>query len=395
MSELNARIKRRLSSDARLNNLWVRGELSNVVNHRSGHRYFTLKDGDHQISCVLFRNQGRRLDFELKNGLNVLIFGDVDFYMLRGQVQILVKVVEKDSGLGNRYQELEALKRKLALAGLFDLERKRPLPNYPKTIGIVTSPDGAALRDVLRILGEYPARIIISPAQVQGEDAPLSIASAIKNLQEKVEVIIVCRGGGSAEDLWSFNSEIVARAIFQSLCPVVSAVGHETDVTIADFVADARAPTPSAAAELIMPDVIQLKKSLRDMEMRMIRSLVSSLERRRSKFTYLGRGLSSRVMRDKVGKKRYRLEQLSKRLLSLEIRRVDVLNKRLNLAQGQLSSLSPLATLSRGYSIARADGNVIRRADDVDRGAFIELILSEGLLKCKVIDKDITFDELW
>ncbi len=387
VSELNSRIRERLTTDHRLIDLWARGELSNVVNHRSGHRYFTLKDGDSQISCVLFRGHSGGLDFELENGQNVLIFGDVEFYRPRGQVQILVKAARRDSGLGGKYLELELLKERLAAEGLFDAERKRPVPAYPACIGVVTSADGAALRDVLRVLGSCPARIVISPAQVQGESAPESIASAISALQGTADVIIVGRGGGSAEDLSPFNSELVARAIFLSGCPVVSAVGHETDVTIADFVADVRAPTPSAAAEMVRPDVERLREGLEGMEAKMARSLSANLERRRARFADLGRALSGRRMRGIVSEQRQNLDRALDRLISAEDRNVEVLSGRLVLAAGKLDSLSPLSTLSRGYSIALTDRGLARRASEMAAGELFELIFADGELLCRAIEK--------
>jgi exodeoxyribonuclease VII large subunit len=387
VSELNSRIRERLTTDLRLCDLWARGELSNVVNHRSGHRYFTLKDGASQISCVLFRGHSGGLDFELENGQNVLVFGDVEFYRPRGQVQILVKAARRDSGLGDKHLELELLKERLAAEGLFDAERKRPIPAYPACIGVVTSPDGAALRDVLRVLGSCPARIVISPAQVQGESAPESIASAISALQGTADVIIVGRGGGSAEDLSPFNSELVARAIFRSRSPVVSAVGHETDVTIADFVADARAPTPSAAAEMVRPDVERLREGLSGIQARMARSLSANLDRRRARFADLSRALSGRRMRGIVSEERQNLDRISDRLISAEDRRVEVLSGRLELAAGKLDSLSPLSTLSRGYCIALTDRGLARRASEVVAGELLELIFADGELLCRAIER--------
>jgi exodeoxyribonuclease VII large subunit len=383
VSELNSRIRERLTTDLRLCDLWARGELSNVVNHRSGHRYFTLKDGDSQISCVLFRGHSGGLDFELSNGLNVLVYGDVEFYRPQGRVQILVKAARRDSGLGGKHLELEMLKKRLAAEGFFDAERKRPIPNYPACIGVVTSPDGAALRDVLRVLGSCPARIVISPAQVQGEAAPKSIASAISALQGTADVIIVGRGGGSAEDLSPFNSELVARAIYRSCCPVVSAVGHETDVTIADFVADVRAPTPSAAAEMVRPEVERLRECLGGIEARMVRSLSANLARKRQRFADLGRVLSERRMRGLVSEERQNLDRMMDRLLSAEDRRIDLLAGRLELAAGKLDSLSPLSTLSRGYCIALADLGVARRASDLSPGELFDLVFADGKLLCR------------
>lgn len=388
VSELTGRIKERLDSDLRLHDLWAQGELSNVVNHRSGHRYFTLKDKDSQLSCALFRNYGTRLGFELKDGQNVQVFGDVEVYRPRGQIQLVVRGIRLDSGLGFRHQELERLKQRLAAEGLFDAERKRALPKYPSRIGIVTSPDGAALRDVLSIIGCYPARIILSSAQVQGDGAPESISLALKSLQGRADVVIVCRGGGSAEDLWSFNHEIVARAIFECDSPVISAIGHETDITIADFVADVRAPTPTAAAEMAVPDVVELKSHLALIESRMIRSLWSSLERKQERLEYLQRSLSARKMYALLAEHRQRLDDLTEHLEYAQRTRLETLKNRLALAESSLDSISPLATLSRGYSIARSQGGrLILRAEDTAPGDVIELILADGKLKCKVLEK--------
>ena len=287
VTDLNERIKDRLENDPRLHDLWAQGEVSNFVHHRSGHRYFTLKDRDSQISCVLFKNQADHLGFELKDGLNILVYGDIAVYRPQGRVQLVARGIKQDVGLGFRHLQFEALKKKLAGEGLFDLERKRALPRYPERIGIVTSPQGAALRDVLRIIGPYPARIILSPAQVQGEGAEESIVSALLALHGLTDVVIVCRGGGSTEDLWCFNSEAVARAIIGCDSPVISAVGHETDVTIADFVADMRAATPTAAAKMAVPDIGELIEGLQQSEVRMMRALWTSLERKEERLEYL------------------------------------------------------------------------------------------------------------
>jgi exodeoxyribonuclease VII large subunit len=387
VSELNSRIRERLTTDSRLSDLWARGELSNVVNHRSGHRYFTLKDGDSQISCVLFRGHSGGLDFELENGQNVLVYGDVEFYRPQGRVQVLAKAVRRDFGLGEKHLELEVLKERLAAEGLFDATRKRPIPAYPACIGVVTSPDGAALRDVLRVLGSCSVRVVISPALVQGEAAPESIASAISALRGIADVIIVGRGGGSAEDLSPFNSEVVARAIYLSGSPIVSAVGHETDVTIADFVADVRAPTPSAAAEMVRPDVERMRVGLAEIEGRMARSLSASLARRRERFADLARSLSERRMRGIVSEERQNLDRALDRLVSAEDRRVEALAGRLEVAAGKLDSLSPLSTLSRGYCIALTDRGLVRRASEVAAGEPLELIFADGELLCRAIER--------
>jgi exodeoxyribonuclease VII large subunit len=387
VSELTERIKERVETDIRLHDLWARGELSNVVNHRSGHRYFTLKDRESQISCALFKNNGARLGFQLKDGLNVLIFGDVDVYRPRGQVQLIVRGIKLDSGVGFRHQELEMLKQKLAVEGLFDEERKRALPKYPGRIGIVTSPDGAALRDVLSIIGTYPARILLSPAQVQGDRAAESISSAIRSLQGRADVVIVCRGGGSAEDLWSFNHELVARAIFECDCPVISAIGHETDITIADFVADVRAPTPTAAAKMAVPDPEELIAYLSQSRSRMIRAIWSMLERKQEHLEYIAHSLSARRMYAIVSEGRQRLDDLADDLESAQMTILEAKKSRLALAQSRLDSVSPLATLSRGYAIARSsDGRLISSTEDVAADEIIELVLVDGMLKCAVLE---------
>jgi len=386
VSELNSRISDRLEGDLRLHDLWARGEVSNYVHHRSGHRYFTLKDREAQISCVLFRSNGGALDFEMNDGKNVLIYGDVTVYRPQGRVQLVARGIKQDEGLGFRHLQLEALKEKLAREGLFAPERKRPLPRYPQRIGIVTSPQGAALRDVLRTLGNYPARIILSPAQVQGEEAEKSIAAALLALQGRSDLIIVCRGGGSTEDLWCFNSEMVARAIFACDAPVISAVGHETDVTVADHVADARAATPTAAAKMAVPDLEEVQEALEYTKVRMMRSLWTALERAEDRLGHLQHALSARRMYSLTRDCRQRLDYLSQRLEGAEAGRLNRHRSRLELLAGRLGAVGPQETLQRGYAIARSGKGLIVKATDVRPGEEIELILSQGRLLCRVLE---------
>lgn len=369
-----------------MHDLWARGELSNYVHHRSGHRYFTLKDRDSQISCVLFRNDGVRLGFELKDGQNVIVYGDVGVYRPQGRVQLMAKGIRLDEGIGLRHLQLEALKKKLADEGLFSIEHKRSLPKYPERIGIVTSPQGAALRDVLRIIGPYPARIILSPAQVQGEGAAESIAMAVRALQGRADVVIVCRGGGSTEDLWCFNSELVARAIFECDSPVISAVGHETDFTVADFVADVRAPTPTAAAEMAVPDIEKLRSLLVQATVRMKRSLWAGLERREERLEYLKRCISAQKMYSLTEEARQRLDSLERRLCAAESERRTALESRLEQAEGRLAAVGPLATLSRGYAIVRSPRGLVLSSEDVQQGEVLELILAKGRLLVSVVE---------
>jgi exodeoxyribonuclease VII large subunit len=390
VSELTERIRDHLETDLRLHDLWARGEISNVTNHRSGHRYFTLKDRDSQLSCVLFRTHGERLGFRLQDGQNVLVFGDVGIYAPQGRVQLIARGIRLDAGLGLRHRELEALKAKLSAEGLFGLERKRPLPRFPERIGIVTSPDGAALRDVLRILGSYPARIFLSPAQVQGDGAEESLVLAIAALKSRVDVLIVCRGGGSAEDLWPFNSELVARAIFECDSPVISAIGHETDVTIADFVADVRAPTPTAAARMAIPDLEKTRSDLRLLEARMAKALWSCLERGQERLDYLQRSLSARRMYGRLTEKRQLMDYWAERLAAMEQKLMQDRKIRLSMLEGRLDSVSPLATLSRGYAIARSSRGPVLRPEDAHAGEVLELILAQGRLRCRVLEEEKT-----
>ena len=386
VSELNSRISDRLEGDLRLHDLWARGEVSNYVHHRSGHRYFTLKDRESQISCVLFRGNGGALDFEMNDGKNVLVYGDVAVYRPQGRVQLVARGIKQDEGLGFRHLQLEALKERLAAEGLFAPERKRPLPRYPERIGIVTSPQGAALRDVLRTLGNYPARIILSPAQVQGEEAEKSIAAALLALRGRSDLIIVCRGGGSTEDLWCFNSEMVARAIFACDVPVISAVGHETDVTIADYVADARAATPTAAAKMAVPDLEEVQEALKYTKVRMMRALWTSLEKAEDRLGHLQHALSARRMYSLTRDCRQRLDYLSQRLEGAEAGRLNRHRSRLELLAGRLGAVGPQETLQRGYAIARSGKGLIVKATDVRPGENIELILSQGRLLCRVLE---------
>ncbi len=389
VTELNERIRDRLETDIRLHDLWAKGELSDVKNHLSGHKYFTIKDRESQLSCVLFRSQGLRLGFELKNGLNVLVFGDIDVYSAKGRVQLIARGIRLDSGLGLKHIEFDAIRNKLAAEGLFSLERKRGLPRFPSCIGIVTSLDGAALRDVIKTIGPYPARIMLSPAQVQGDDAPESISCAIRMLQGRADVVIVCRGGGSADDLWAFNSEIVARAIFECDSPVISAIGHETDITIADFVADVRAATPTAAAEMAVPDPTEIKIALAQIGVRMSRALWSCLETKQDRLDYLSRSVSAKRMYSSIGVQRISVDHLKVRIILAEASKLELLRKRLEVAEARLAAISPLATLSRGYAIARSEtGSLILRAEDVSPDEVIEVILSEGRLKCRVFGEN-------
>lgn len=389
VSELNQVIKGALEN--RLDGLWVIGEISNFRVPPSGHYYFTLKDDKCQIAAVMFRRQSACLSFLPEDGMEVLCFGRVGLYSVRGDLQFYAENIEP-RGQGALYLAFEQLKKRLGEEGLFSIERKRPLPFLPASIGIVTSGNGAALRDMLRILADrFPnRRVILRPVKVQGEGAGREIAAGIDEMGRSgaVDVMIVGRGGGSLEDLWAFNEEIVARAIFASPVPVISAVGHEVDFTIADFVADHRAPTPTAAAEMVVPKKEELVEHLLGLEGELVREMGARLESSREAW----RGLVKRLAdpRKKIRDHQQRLDELS---MSLWRRFQDCLNRsRDRLAHGtdRLHGLSPLAVLVRGYSIAHKmpEERIVKDGSALAAGDLLRLTFARGKALCRVEDKE-------
>lgn len=380
----------RVALETRLDAVWVLGEISNFRIPPSGHCYFTLKDDKSQISAVLFRRQGQNLAFVPENGMEVLCFGRVSLYTARGDLQIYVESLEP-RGRGALYLAFEQLKKKLAQEGLFAADRKRPLPFLPHTIGIVTSDTGAALQDMLRIIRDrYPdRRVIVRPVKVQGVGSAKEIAAAISDLcTTGVEVMIIGRGGGSLEDLWAFNEELVARAIFACSVPVISAVGHEIDFTIADFVADHRAPTPTAAAEMVVPCKKDLLEELQVIENRLLRSMQSKIDSGQE----ICRGLAKRLSDPgrKLREKQQHLDDLS---LDLQRRFLDRLNQfkeRLGYESSRLGALSPLAVLDRGYSITHKmpDEVLVKSGDGLDVGDLVRITLARGKANCRVEGKE-------
>jgi exodeoxyribonuclease VII large subunit len=408
VSELTERIGEVLED--RFPAVWVEGEISNFYLHGSGHAYFTLKDADAQLRAVLFRTRMRRVKFEPTDGLHVLAFGAIEVYRQRGEISLVVELLEP-KGLGALQLAFEQLKTRLAAEGLFDQARKRELPRFPRRIGIATSPSGAAIQDMLRVIGRRfgELNIVISPCKVQGDGAAEEIAQAIRDLNAlgDVDVIIVGRGGGSIEDLWAFNQEAVARAIAGSKVPVVSAVGHEVDFTIADFVADLRAPTPSAAAELVVREKQAVVDALAQLRARLERSAarpLRDLERRVDELTVrLRRGLRGEVSHARhraalairalraadpvarVRSDRHRLEGLESRLIASFTRRCDRARSGLRAAVARLDALSPLAVLGRGYSLTRArTGEFVRHASQVKAGDDVQVLLQQGSLEARV-----------
>ncbi len=389
VTELNDRIKGTLES--RLDALWVEGEISNFRMPPSGHFYFTLKDHKSQISAVMFRRQGAMLRFTPENGLAVLCFGRVSVYTVRGDLQLYVDEMEPQ-GQGELALAFEQLKKQLGAEGLFASERKRELPFLPQSIGIVTSGKGAALHDMLRIIGDrYPdRRVVICPVKVQGEGAAREIAEGIADLNRSgdVDVIIAGRGGGSLEDLWAFNEEIVARSIFGSRAPVVSAVGHEIDFTIADFVADARAPTPTAAAEMVLPRKRDLADRVEDLQNRLASGMEFKLDDLRDGLNGLIKRLSDPGR--KLRENQQRVDELSVDLLRRFQERVRRLKDLLAERTGRLGALSPLAVLDRGYSIAyKLPGElIVKSSAELQIDDRLRVRFAQGNALCRVEEKE-------
>jgi exodeoxyribonuclease VII large subunit len=389
ISELNQIIKGTLEQE--LDGLWVVGEVSNFRVPPSGHYYFTLKDDKSQISAVMFRRQGLSLAFAPENGMEVLCFGKVSLYPVRGDLQLYVENMEP-RGQGALYLAFEQLKKKLSAEGLFAEERKKALPFLPISIGIVTSEKGAALPDMLRIIGDrYPdRRIVVRPVKVQGEGAAEEIALGITELggSGHVDVMIVGRGGGSLEDLWAFNEEIVARSIAASPVPVISAVGHEIDFTIADFVADLRAATPTAAAEIVVPRRSELVEQVMYLEQQLLRCMWRRLDMAKDNWRVLVRRLADPER--KLRETQQRVDELSVNLVRRLRDRIRQLKDRLVQRSGRLDALSPLAVLDRGYCIAHKipEEKLVKNAAALDVGDFVRVTFSKGKAICQVERKE-------
>ena len=388
VSELNQYIKSLLDADEFLNGVFVRGEISNYKCYPSGHHYFSMKDSQSSIRCVMFRREASRLRFRPENGMKVVAFGRVAVFPRDGQYQFYCSDLISD-GAGDLSVAFEQLKNKLAGEGLFALERKRRLPAYPKKIALITSPAGAAVRDMLRILKARwtLAEVVVIPTSVQGADAPQEICNAFSLVRycDGIDLVITGRGGGSMEDLWCFNDETVARAIASCPVPVISGVGHEPDFTIADFVADVRAATPSNAAELATPDVDELRLKVHGAHMRMQSAVMRRIKKERE---LLGRLERSRVLRDPVAliaDKRMSLDFQRDKLTRAMMGRIREERGGLGRLAAGLDALSPLKVLGRGYGIARAEsGNVLRSVKDTENGAKIDVRLIDGTLHCRV-----------
>ena len=395
VGQVNAYVKRIIDSDRILANIFVRGEISNFTDHyRTGHLYFTLKDEDGAISAVMFRNAAEKLRFIPEDGMKVILHGRVSAFVKTGQYQIYVDDIEPD-GIGSLYFAFEQLKRKLAAEGLFDESRKRPLPRYPSRVGIITSPTGAAVRDIINISGRrFPsAELVIYPALVQGEGAAASLVSGMRYFNspdesggDRVDLIIIGRGGGAIEDLWAFNDETLARTVAASRIPVISAVGHETDFTICDFAADLRAPTPSAAAELAFPDRNDLRRRLMNVITHMSLAMDGRISSERRHLEALAK---SRVLIDPryiIDDRRMLLAALSDRLSRGMDAGVREDRAKLGALTASLRALDPMAVISRGYSVAFGeDRKIIRSVGDTCPGDHLTLRVSDGDIDATVI----------
>jgi exodeoxyribonuclease VII large subunit len=385
VSEITAHIKRLLERDEILQDITVRGEISNFTRHSSGHLYFSLKDRDSTIGCVCFRNAASRLTFEPANGLGVIAEGAVSVYEKQGRYQLMVRALRPD-GAGDLAAALERLKAKLEAEGLFAAERKRPLPRFPRAIGLITSPTGAAVRDLISVISRRypPAHLVVVPTVVQGEGGAASIVSSLRyaNSRPDLDVLVLGRGGGSLEDLWCFNEETVARAVFASRLPVISAVGHETDYSLCDFVADVRAATPSAAAELVVPDAKELGRYLEDLAGRMGASALARFAAQHRRLALLAAHPLLQRPTAFVEARGQRLDEAAGALADAGRRRLTETRRRLERAAVGLAALSPLSVLGRGYAIVReaAGGRVVRSVTEV---------ASADALRVTVVDGDI------
>jgi exodeoxyribonuclease VII large subunit len=431
VSEFNERAKAVLGSDPSLSDVWVSGEISNLTRHSSGHYYFTLKDQRSEIRCTLFRGARNALQFEPSESMKVTAFGSAEIYTAKGSFQFNVTTMRR-SGLGDMYLALEELKKKLKAEGLFEESRKKRLPRYPMTIGVVTSPTGAVIHDIIRVAEKrFPVNILLAPVLVQGEGAAASISKGIELMNtQAVDLIIVGRGGGSAEDLWAFNEEAVARAIASSKIPIISAVGHETDFTVADLVADVRAPTPSAAAEIALPDIPSELRNLDNILMKGSGSLMSLISAMQNGFRVLDSKLSLKRAKERVSEESKKISEISRRA-SLSIRYaidgkngrfsitdaklspkrakdivdqymqtlddlstsadaslyriMNDMKKDMNSADGRLKAVSPMNVLERGYSFVKGpDGKPLISVSQISAGLDVDIAMKDGNVKAKV-----------
>ncbi|MCG9127019.1 exodeoxyribonuclease VII large subunit [Candidatus Poribacteria bacterium] len=388
VSQINNTIGRILQQQPLLRDVWVRGQISNLSRPSSGHVYFSLKDEKNILKAVMFRSSAERLKFQLRDGDEVLVRGKIDIYAASSSYQINVRTIEP-LGEGALQRAFEELKQKLAGEGLFDEVHKKPLPNYPKKIGVITSPTGAAIQDIYQgIQKRYPiAELLLYPTSVQGAKAPSEIVRAIRgmNRRKDIDVLILGRGGGSIEDLWSFNEEVVAHAIFASKIPIISAVGHEIDYTISDLVADHRSPTPTAAAEHVVPDKDELITQLEQWSHRLTNASQNRFEGFKVVLEEIGTRLSPEKRRDAINNLSQSIDDLEAAYQRAIKEKLKTESNNIQSMAARLNSVSPLATLERGYSISKnVSGEIITSSSQISKGDSLNVTLSKGSLRCTV-----------
>ena len=388
VTELNSYIKNKIADDEYLNNVLIKGEISNFKNHYTGHMYFTLKDENSLIKCVMFKTYAQKLNFMPKDGMKVFVLGGVSVFERDGVYQIYVKAMQED-GVGILYKKYEELKQRLEQEGYFAEEHKKEIPQMPKIIGVLTSQTGSVIRDIINVSTRRNPNVNIRlyPVPVQGEGAAEKIADGIKfmNKNQLADVLILARGGGSLEDLWPFNEEIVAHAIYNSEIPVISAVGHETDFSISDFVADLRAPTPSAAAELAVPDVYEVKQKINSYQNRLRLSLVKKVEIMKLRYE---KCMSSRVFKEplrNINDNYLKIDTYIKRLENtIKTKQKEEKTKYIELVS-KLDTLSPLKTLTRGYSLVEQNNKIIKKSKDLNTGDKIDIRFTDGTKQAEIL----------
>ena len=387
VTDLNKYIKNKIADDEYLNNILVKGEISNFKNHYTGHMYFTLKDENSLIKCIMFKTYAQKLNFMPKDGMKVIVLGGVSVFERDGVYQIYVKAMQ-ESGLGDLFTKYQELKNKLEKEGLFSQEQKKPIPMMPKVIGVLSSSTGAVIKDIINVSTRRNPNVHIRllPVPVQGEGAAEKIAYGIEYMNKKnlADVLILARGGGSLEDLWPFNEEIVAHSIYNSKIPIISAVGHETDFTIADFVADLRAPTPSAAAELAVPDIFEIKQKIEVCQNRLKNALLKKVEIMKLRYE---KCMTSSIFKEptrKINENYIKLDMYINNLLNLIKTKQEQEKSRYVELVAKLDALSPLKTLTRGYSITLKNGKIIKSIKELEQGDIVDIRLLDGKKQAQI-----------
>ena len=388
ITDLNKYIKDKIAGDEYLQNVYVKGEISNFKNHYTGHLYFTLKDETSLIKCIMFKSFAERLKFTPKDGMKVIVFGTVSVYERDGVYQIYVKAMKED-GIGDLYTAYNELKEKLEKEGLFSQAHKKRIPYMPEKIGVLTSKTGSVIRDIINVSTRRNPNVYLRllPVPVQGQGAGEKIATSIKLMNQKklADVIIIARGGGSLEDLWPFNEEVVARAIYESELPVISAVGHETDFTIADFVADLRAPTPSAAAELAVPEISKIEENISNYQNRYRIALKKKVDYMKLAYEKCMSARCYKEPLEQINEKYINIDREVKKLKDIITNKLTISQKDLVNSMTKLDALSPLKTLARGYSIAKKEDQIIKKAKDLKAGDKITIRFSDGEKNAEII----------